>query len=133
MPQITGKFVKMLAPVEGEKDGREWIRTQFAIMTMDNNPKIVAFECFGHEKVDIVKTLQPSQTVIVDYTPESREFNERYYTSLNMVMLQVAVRMQAAATPVVGTSPQPSSVVTEQMQQKDNGDMYGEEAGKWLL
>lgn len=80
--------------VEGEKDGREWIRTQFAIMTMDNNPKMVAFDCFGHDKVDLVKTLQPSQTVIVDYAPESREFNDRYYTNLNMIRIQVAAKIQ---------------------------------------
>lgn len=89
----------MMPCTEGEKDGREWIRTQFAIMTMDNNPKLVAFDCFGHDKVSIVKSLQPSQTVIVDYAPESREFNERYYTNLNMIRLQVAVKLQQFATP----------------------------------
>ena len=89
----------MLTPVEGEKDGREWIRTQFAIMTMDNNPKLVAFDCFGKDKVDIVKTLQPSQTVIVDYVPESREFNDRYFTNLNMIRLQMAVRVQNVGNP----------------------------------
>lgn len=89
----------MLTPVEGEKDGREWIRTQFAIMTMDNNPKLVAFDCFGKEKVDIVKTLQPSQTIIVDYAPESREFNDRYFTNLNMIRLQMAVRVQNGFNP----------------------------------
>lgn len=84
----------MMPVIEGEKDGREWVRTQFAIMTMDNNPKLVAFDAFGHDKVAVVKSLQPSQTVIVDYAPESREFNERYYTNLNMIRLQVAVKMQ---------------------------------------
>lgn len=84
----------MMPCTEGEKDGREWIRTQFAIMTMDNNPKLVAFDAFGHDKVAIVKALQPSQTVIVDYAPESREFNDRYYTNLNMIRLQVAVKLQ---------------------------------------
>lgn len=94
MPQITGKFVNMMPCVEGEKDGRYWVRTQFAIMTMDNNPKLVAFDAFGEEKVSIVKSLQPSQTVIVDYAPESREFNDRYYTNLNLIRIQVAVKMQ---------------------------------------
>lgn len=94
MPQITGKFVNMMPCTEGEKDGREWIRTQFAIMTMDTNPKLVAFDAFGHDKVDVVSSLQPSQTVIVDYAPESREYNDRYYTNLNMIRLQVAVKIQ---------------------------------------
>lgn len=125
MPQITGKFVNMMPVIEGEKDGRAWVRTQFGIMTMDNNPKLVAFDCFGEDKVNLVKSLQPSQTVIVDYAPESREFNERYYTSLNMILMQVAVRMQPASGPSAMPNPQNVAAAPQQMPDAGNSAMFG--------
>lgn len=126
MPQITGKFVNMLPCVEGEKDGRAWVRTQFAIMTMDSNPKLVAFDCFGWDKVELVKNLQPSQTVIVDYVPESREFNDRFFTNLNMIRMQIAVPMQAAGSPSAMPNPQNVATASPQMPDAGNGDMFGE-------
>lgn len=94
MPQISGKFLKMMPKTEGEKDGKEWVRTQFAILTMDNNPKWVAFDVFGHDKVAVVETLQPGNTVIVEYTPESREYNEKFYTKLQCLRIMVASKVE---------------------------------------
>lgn len=94
MAQIVGKFVKMMPCVEGEKDGRAWIRTQFAVMTMDGNSKMVAFDVFGEEKVAVVKTLQVGNTLIVEYSPESREFNDRFYTNLNCHRISIAQKME---------------------------------------
>lgn len=94
MPQISGKFLKMMPKVEGEKDGKEWVRTQFAIMSMDNNPKMVAFDVFGHDKVAVVETLQTGYTVIVEYAPESREFNEKLYTNLQCIRVMIASKVE---------------------------------------
>lgn len=99
MAQIVGKFLKMMPPVEGEKDGRYWIRCQFAIMTMDSNAKMVAFDAFGEDRVSIVQQLQVGNTVIVEYSPESREYNDRYYTNLNCNRIQIAQKMEAAPMP----------------------------------
>ena len=96
MPQISGKFLKMMPKTEGEKDGREWVRTQFAIMTMDNNPKMVAFDVFGHDKVGVVETLQTGNTIVVDYAPESREFNEKFYTNLQCLRIMVASKVEVS-------------------------------------
>lgn len=94
MPQISGKFLKMMPKTEGEKDGKEWVRTQFAIMSMDTNPKMVAFDVFGHDKVAVVETLQTGNTVMVDYAPESREFNEKFYTNLQCIRIMVASKVE---------------------------------------
>lgn len=93
MPQISGKFLKMMPKTEGEKDGREWVRTQFAILTMDTNPKWVAFDVFGHDKVAVVETLQVGNTVVVEYAPESREYNEKFYTNLKCERILVASKI----------------------------------------
>ena len=94
MPQISGKFLKMMPKIEGEKDGKEWVRTQFAIMSMDTNPKMVAFDVFGHDKVAVVESIQTGNTVIVEYTPESREYNEKFYTNLQCIRIMVASKVK---------------------------------------
>lgn len=97
MAQLVGKFVSAMPVVSGEKDGREWQRIQFGVMSLDNNAKLVAFDAFGEEKVQIVQSMQAGQTVMVDYVPESREFGGRYYTNLNMIRLQVAMKVDPNA------------------------------------
>lgn len=105
MAQIIGKFINCMVPVSGEKDGRPWIRTQFAIMTMDTRPKVVAFDAFGEEKVNIALSLQQGQTVLVDYAPESREFALRYYTNLNVISIQVAKKVEGTQQTIPTSSP----------------------------
>ena len=84
----------MMPKVEGEKDGKEWVRTQFAIMSMDTNPKMVAFDAFGQDKVAVIESLQTGHTVVVEYAPESREFNEKFYTNLNCIRIMVASKVE---------------------------------------
>ena len=84
----------MMPKNEGEKDGKEWVRTQFAIMSMDTNPKMVAFDVFGHDKVAIVESLQTGNTVVVEYAPESREFNDKLYTNLKSIRIMVASKVE---------------------------------------
>ncbi len=94
MPQISGKFLKMMPKIEGEKDGKEWVRTQFAIMSMDTNPKMIAFDVFGHDKVAVVESLQTGNTVVVEYAPESREYNEKFYTNLQCSRIMIASKVE---------------------------------------
>lgn len=84
----------MMPVISGEKDGREWRRTQFAIMSMDTNPKMVAFDAFGQDKVAVIESLQTGHTVVVEYAPESREFNEKFYTNLNCIRIMVASKVE---------------------------------------
>ena len=84
----------MMPKVEGEKDGKKWVRTQFAIMSMDTNPKMVAFDVFGQDKVAVIESLQTGHTVVVEYAPESREFNEKFYTNLNCIRIMVASKVE---------------------------------------
>lgn len=94
MPQLVGKVIKVLEPVSGEKDGKAWVRVQFVVTTTDSNPKIVAFDAFGDERVAQVSSLQTAQTVIVEYMPESHEFGEKFYTSLRCYRVSIAQAVQ---------------------------------------
>lgn len=84
----------MMPKIEGEKNGKEWVRTQIAIMSMDTNPKMIAFDVFGHEKVAVVETLQVGDTIWVVYEPESREFNDKFYTNLKCIQIMVASKVE---------------------------------------
>lgn len=125
MAQLTGKFVGMLPAVEGEKNGKPWIRVQFAVMTLETNSRLVAFDAFGQEKVDIVRGLTSGQTLIIDYAPESREFNGRYYTNLNMIRMQVAVKMQQQPVPPQPQTNAQVTVTNFAMPDAGNAEMFG--------
>lgn len=88
--EITGKFIRCYDVVEGEKNGKEWRKTTFAIMTTDGRSRMVGFSVFGSDKVATVQMLNPGDTVSVQFYPESREFNGKIYTELNMVKVMVA-------------------------------------------
>lgn len=88
--EITGKFIRYYDIVEGEKNGKEWRKTNFTIMTTDGHSRMVGFTVFGSDKVAIVQMLNPGDTVSVQFYPESREFNDKVYTELNMVKVMVA-------------------------------------------
>lgn len=91
--QIVGSYVRNYGVVSGEKDGKEWQRVTFAIVTNDDHHRFVAFTAFGGDKCLQVLDLQPGQVVMVDFYPSSREYLERVYTELNMVRLSVLQQM----------------------------------------
>ncbi|MCR5588019.1 MAG: DUF3127 domain-containing protein [Bacteroidales bacterium] len=80
--EITGKLIKVLEDQVGESSRGLWIRGGFVIEVGDDYPRKVAFSVFGEERVKNVKQLQPNTMVSVGFTPESREFNDRWYTDL---------------------------------------------------
>lgn len=93
--EITGKFIRYYDIVEGEKNGKEWRKTTFTIMTTDGHSRMVGFSVFGSDKVAIVQMLNAGDTVSVQFYPESREFNDKIYTELNMVKVMVAKPLSA--------------------------------------
>ena len=74
--EITGKLIQLLPNVEGESARGHWVRGGFVIETGDDYPRKVTF------------------------TPESREFNERWYTDLRASRVQPFVpgQMPPAST-----------------------------------
>lgn len=115
--EITGKLIQILPDVQGESQRGPWIRGGFVIETGDDFPRKVAFTAFGEQRVAMVKNIPMGQLVQVTFTPESREFNEKWYTDLRCSNIQPFVpgQMPAAATgyawagnqaPAQGAAPQ---------------------------
>ncbi len=98
--EITGKLIQILPDVQGESQRGPWIRGGFVIETGDDYPRKVAFTAFGEERVAMAKNIPMGQLVQVTFTPESREFNDRWYTDLRCTRVQPFVpgQMPAPAT-----------------------------------
>lgn len=86
--EINGRLIQILPNVEGESQRGHWVRGGFVIETGDEYPRKVAFTAFGEERVAMAKNLPMGSMVTVTFTPESREFNERWYTDLRCSRIQ---------------------------------------------
>ena len=105
--EITGKLILLLPNVEGESARGHWVRGGFVIETGDDYPRKVAFTAFGEERIAMVQNVPMGSMVQVTFTPESREFNEKWYTDLRASRIQPFVPGQmpaAGATPIPGTA-----------------------------
>ena len=107
--EITGKLIQILPDVQGESQRGPWIRGGFVIETGDDYPRKVAFTAFGEQRVAMVKNIPMGQLVQVTFTPESREFNEKWYTDLRCSNIQSFVpgQMPPAATGYAWAGNQP--------------------------
>ena len=79
---ITGKFIKLLPTQEGDSSRGHWVRGGFVIETEDRYPQKIAFSLFGEDKVRMVQQLQLGAKLQVSFLPESREYQDRWYTEL---------------------------------------------------
>lgn len=97
--EITGRLIKILPEVEGESQRGHWVRGGFVIETGDDYPRKVAFTAFGEDRVAMVKNVPMGTMIQVSFTPESREFNDRWYTDLRCSRVQPFVPGQMPGTP----------------------------------
>ena len=105
MAQVTGKLIGILQEISGEKDGREWKKGGFVVVTSDDNPKTVALQLFGETKLNWLTPLQIGQTIVADYYPESREYGGKWYTDLQCTRIYTVQRQSSASTQVTPDNP----------------------------
>lgn len=85
---LTGTLKQVLPTVEGESARGHWIRGSFVVETEGDYPTKVMFTCFGEERVNAVQGLAIGKKIQVTFTPESREFNDRWYTDLRVSKIE---------------------------------------------
>lgn len=101
MSTIIGRLIKILPTVSGESaSGNAWVRGGFVIEVGDDYPKKVAFSTFGEERTAAVNGLQVGRKVQVTYSPESREYNDKWYTDLRCTKIEVFAQAQPTEQPV---------------------------------
>lgn len=97
--EITGKLIQLLPDVSGESARGPWVKGGFVIETEGDYPRKVAFITFGEERVAMAKNIPMGSPVQVTFNPESREYNERWYTDLRASRIQPFVPGQMPAAP----------------------------------
>ncbi len=116
--EIIGKFLKSLPEQTGESQRGPWIRGGFVIETEEQFPKQVAFSLWGEDKVSVVRNMPVGTQLKVFFSPESREFNERWYTDLRCFRIDTFNPITAAplqqGPSFAPSSPEPASASSEQ-------------------
>lgn len=106
MQTINGKFVQNLPKTSGESQRGPWVRGGFVIEYGEEYPRKVAFTSFGEERVAQHQAIPAGTPVQVKYAPESREFNDKWYTDLRVISITPMVQGSVpAATPAHTPAP----------------------------
>ena len=83
--KMIAKYVKSLDVLSGETDNGEWKRGGMVVRTIGDNERLIALTAFGMEKVLICERFNTDDIIQVEFSPESREFNGRWYTDLRLI------------------------------------------------
>jgi hypothetical protein len=86
--EITGILIKILPETRGESQRGPWVRGGFVIQTDGEYPRQVAFTTFGEDRLAMVQSIALNSPVVVTFTPESREYQDRWYTDLRCSRIQ---------------------------------------------
>ena len=85
MQTIVGKIIKFLPRVEGESQKGHWVKAGFVIEYGDEYPTKAAFTIFGEQRLQQCAGLKEGMEVTVNFNPQSREYNDHWYTDLQCV------------------------------------------------
>ena len=86
--EISGKLIKILPEARGETQRGPWVRGGFVIETDGEWPRQVAFTLFGEDRIAMLNGIAMGSPVVVNFNPESREFQDRWYTDLRCTRIQ---------------------------------------------
>lgn len=75
----------------GKSSGKEWHKQTAVLQTSEQYPKSIAFDMFN----DRIIPLQVGQSVHVQISIESREYQGRWYTNANAISVEQAAPMGA--------------------------------------
>lgn len=95
--QVNGKFVQNLPKSEGESQRGHWVRGGFVIEVGDEYPRKIAFSLFGDDRVKMAEAIAVGFPVQVTFSPESREYNGKWYTDLRATSITPLAQMPATA------------------------------------
>lgn len=123
--KISGKVVEVIPEISGTKGDKAWTKQQFVIETPGQYPKKVVFQCWN-DKCDLIPKV--GTEVAVSYNPESREYNDKWYTDLSVFNIEVtgAVPITTSKTPATKTGTTSGGTFT-QGSVKTGLDIQGED------
>ena len=92
--EIIGKLMQILPKQSGESARGTWVRGGFVIETQEQFPKMVAFTMFGEDRASLVDSIPIGTQINVHFSPESREYQGRWYTDLRCFRVDTFVPAQ---------------------------------------
>lgn len=108
--EITGKITNVLDVQEGtSKNGNAWKKQEFVIEYMNGQyPAHASFTLFGEQRVsNVAKHLVAGKDVVVSFDIDSREFNGKWYTTLNAwKVVDAAAAASSAQSSAAAPAPQ---------------------------
>lgn len=99
-----GVLRKILPPLTGTGTNGTWSKQEFIIETFGEYPKKICFELWN-EKTTQVTVLPIGTAIKVSFSPESREYNDRWYTTLRVYNVTTNVGITTQTTQ---PAPQPA-------------------------
>ena len=80
--EVKGKIIKKLPLVTGtaKATGNPWKKQDYVLETSETYPKTIAFDFFG-DKADQYN-FEVGDEIVLSFDIESREYNNRWYTSI---------------------------------------------------
>ncbi len=104
---ISGKLIKKLEPITGTSANGTWKKQLFVIEYASGQfPKKACFQIWG-DKVDI-SSLVEGEEIHVFFEPESREYNNNWYTDLRAWKVEAAQNQNGGFAPQMPTPPPPT-------------------------
>jgi len=107
--EIIGKFIKALPEQTGESPRGPWVRGGFVIETEEQFAKQLAFSLWGEDKVAVTRNMALNTQIKVYFNPESREYNDRWYTDLKCFRIDTFNPVSATGPQAGQTATQPNS------------------------
>jgi hypothetical protein len=123
MQTITGKIIKFLPRVEGESQKGPWVKAGFVIEYGDEYPTKAAFTIFGEQRLQQCAWLKEGMDVTVNFNPQSREYNDRWYTDLQCVSVFPIQQQQPTQQPVQQQTAQAQYPYAQQHVQQQQAQM----------
>jgi uncharacterized protein DUF3127 len=107
--QVTGRIIKMLPLQTGVGRNGAWVKQDFVIETTEQYPKKVCLSTWG-DKASNMDSYHPGEVVKVSFNPESREYNDKWFTELKVWKIEREGEQQQKPTDPVKESPKKPQV-----------------------
>lgn len=98
--KVIGTLKKKTEPQKGiaKSTGKEWEKIEFVIETIESYPKTICFTLMN-DRVHMIDPFQLNSLIQVSFDIESREFNDKWYTSLRAWKVEPAQPGQLQGAP----------------------------------
>lgn len=106
--EITGKIIAVLQANSGisPRTGNPWMSQEYVLETHDQFPRKCCFRIFGEDRIKQFN-IQAGEELTVSFDIDAREYNGRWFNSINAWKVDRNVQAQQPVQPVGGDMPFP--------------------------